>query len=109
GRKEPAHCHARLSPNADTLVSAKVLIAAAEADTEIKVQPRPAGDPLLQGAEAVYDREALRIYYSQATDPALANFHVAHEFAHHWLDELASQCAGDDIDIATPGEPEISW
>ena len=52
---------------------------------------------------------AKRIYYSGATDSAQALFLVAHEFAHHWLDELSGKCAGADIDVATPGEPEMSW
>jgi DNA helicase-2/ATP-dependent DNA helicase PcrA len=64
---------------------------------------------LLEGAEAVYDRAAKRIYYSSETHARQASFLVAHEFAHHWLDEIGGRCAGSDIDLATPGEPEMSW
>jgi DNA helicase II / ATP-dependent DNA helicase PcrA len=108
-RQEAARRHARLAPASPGIVPAQTLLTAAQEDTEIEVHSRPAGDALLEGAEAVYDRAAKRIYYSSETDARQASFLVAHEFAHHWLDELGGRCAGSDIDLATPGEPEMSW
>jgi superfamily I DNA/RNA helicase/CRISPR/Cas system-associated exonuclease Cas4 (RecB family) len=108
-RREADEWHGRLTAESADLVSAPVLLAAAETDTGIVVQKRPAGDALLDGAEATHDRLNKRIYYSAATDPDLAHFHIAHEFAHHKLEEQNNKCAGDDINIATVGEPEMSW
>ncbi len=108
-RREAAEWHGRLTAESTDLVSAPVLLAAAETDTGISVQKRPGGDALLDGAEATHDRLNKRIYYSAATESDLANFHIAHEFAHHKLEEQNNKCAGDDINIATVGEPEMSW
>jgi superfamily I DNA/RNA helicase len=64
---------------------------------------------LLEGSDAVYDGSNKRIYHSSATDADLANFHIVHEFAHHKLEEHKTQCTASDINIATVGEPEMSW
>lgn len=100
--------HLELCKGAEGLVPASELLAAAELATGIKVSPRTASDPLLDGAEAVYRPEQRRIYYSESTAPAVAAFHIAHEFAHHWLDDLVSNCRDDDLDVFTPAEPEMS-
>ncbi|RUL81894.1 ATP-dependent helicase [Tautonia sociabilis] len=100
--------HAELAPSTDDLVPATVLLDAAEALTGVRRCPRPPGDALLDGAEASYDRERLRIYYSREIEPALANFYVAHEFGHHWLDGAGASCGSLDLDVATPAEPETS-
>ena len=63
--------HAELAPSTDDLVPATVLLDAAEALTGVRRCPRPPGDALLDGAEASYDRERLRIYYSREIEPAL--------------------------------------
>lgn len=100
--------HFELANSADDLVPATDLLVAAEATTGIKAERRPGDDALLDGAEALYSREQQRIYYSAATDPFLALFHVTHEYAHHWLDEIFSTCRGDDLNPTTPFEPEMS-
>jgi superfamily I DNA/RNA helicase len=64
---------------------------------------------LLEGSDAVYDGSNKRIYYSAATDADLTHFHIVHEFAHHKLEEHKNQCTASDINIATVGEPEMSW
>jgi DNA helicase II / ATP-dependent DNA helicase PcrA len=100
--------HDECANGSDALVSAKALLASAQAMTQIKVVGRPAGDTLLDGAEAAYDRERHRIYFSNATAQPLAQFHVAHEFAHHWLDAAGAACANADLDPLVPSEPEMS-
>lgn len=100
--------HNELSGNQPSLVSAGILLAAAQAATDIKIIGRPADDPLLDGAEAAYDREQGLIYHSQATRTDLLQFHLAHEFGHHWLDEAGASCAHADIDLLVPSEPEMS-
>lgn len=107
-RRQAQKRHAELAGGAQGLVPAVELLAAAESTTGIKVSSRPANDPLLDGAEAVYLREQKQIYCSESTGPAVKAFHIAHEFAHHWLDDLVSSCRGDDLDLFTPTEPEMS-
>jgi Zn-dependent peptidase ImmA (M78 family) len=63
---------------------------------------------LLDGAEAAYDRDRKRIYFSNAAAQDLAHFYVAHEFAHHWLGELGAACGNADINPLVPSEPEMS-
>lgn len=100
--------HNELCKNQPSLVPAATLLAAAQAATQIKVIGRPAGDTLLDGAEAAYDREQALIYHSLATPADLLQFHLAHEFGHHWLDEAGASCAHADIDALVPSEPEMS-
>lgn len=107
-RRQARLRHADLARSAEDLVPAVDLLAAAEASTGITRIARASNDPLLDGAQAVYSREHNRIYFSDATDSRLAAFHVAHEYAHHWLDETVARCGTDDLDVATPAEPEMS-
>src|SRR5690242_1952575 len=107
-RRQARLRHADLAGATDTLVPAAALLQAAETSTAIKRIPRPANDPLLDGADAVYSREHGHIYFSDATDSRSAAFHIAHEYAHHWLDETVARCSGHDLDVATPAEPEMS-
>lgn len=100
--------HEEMGAPTEDLVPAVNLLAAAEASTGIKRLARPPDDALLDNAEALYSRERKIIYFSQATAPELAAFHVAHEYAHHWLEEVLTECRGADLDLATPAEPEMS-
>jgi DNA helicase-2/ATP-dependent DNA helicase PcrA len=100
--------HNELCDNQPSLVPATTLLAAAQVATGIKVIGRPAGDTLLDGAEAAYDREQALIYHSLATPADLLQFHLAHEFGHHWLDEAGAVCAHADIDVLVSSEPEMS-
>jgi DNA helicase-2/ATP-dependent DNA helicase PcrA len=99
---------AALIPPGTGLIAARDLFAAAERATGIQCHARPEGDALLAGAEALYDPDNQRIYYC-STDPSLVAFHIAHEFAHHWLDRYASHCTHEDLDLAAPAEPQMSW
>ena len=100
--------HAELAPATDELVPAAVLLAAAEEKTGIRRIPRPPGDVLLDGAEAAYDRHCRHVYYSNATEPSLANFHIAHEYGHHWLDATGTACDRAELNVSTPAEPGMS-
>lgn len=107
-RQQAQKVYQALTLDAEGLVPAPELFAAAERATGIKVSSRPANDPLLEGADAVYRPELKQIYYSEATPRELTAFHIAHEFAHHWLDGVVSNCQGGDLDVFTPAEPEMS-
>jgi DNA helicase-2/ATP-dependent DNA helicase PcrA len=107
-RRQAQLWHAELAPNTQDLVPANVILDAAEKQTGIRREARPAKDALLDNAEAVYDPEAQRIYYSADTNPALVSFHIAHEYAHHRIDAALTRCMGSDLDVATPAEPELS-
>ncbi len=100
--------HSELAPATDELVPAAALLAAAEKKTGVKRISRPPGDVLLDGAEAAYDRDCRHIYYSNATEPALANFHIAHEYGHHWLDGAGTACDHAELSVSTPAEPSTS-
>jgi len=94
----------------DDLVAATFLLSAAKVATGVSYVSCPPGDSLLDGADAVYiDIGELRqIRYSEATEERLAAFHIAHEYAHHWLNESIAKCSGHDLETLTPAEPEIS-
>jgi DNA helicase-2/ATP-dependent DNA helicase PcrA len=100
--------HDEIAQSPDALVQASVLLASAAESTGIKVVSRPPGDALLDGAEAAYDRERRRIYFSSGTGQPLAQFYIAHEFAHHWLNEAGASCAATDLNPVIPAEPELS-
>lgn len=108
-RQQADRRHAKYAGSGDALVSAEMLFRAAELETGLTREVRPQGDALLEGAEAMYDAERRRIYTSSATNLQVAAFHIAHEFAHHWLDQAGKRCGGTDLNIATPAEPEMSW
>src|SRR5216683_6411648 len=107
-RRQARLRHEDLAGSTENLVPAADLLVAAETNTGIKLEGRPQSDALLDNAEAVYNPERKRIYFSTATEPRLAAFYVAHEYAHHWLDQALTQCRGADLDVATPAEPEMS-
>jgi DNA helicase-2/ATP-dependent DNA helicase PcrA len=107
-RRQARLRHESFAGSTEDLVTAEDLLAAAEASTGVTRQTRPSGDALLDGACAVYHPEHKRIYYSEVTDSAIAAFQVAHEYAHHWLDEVLTGCGADDLDFETPAEPEMS-
>lgn len=107
-RRIARHRHDELANGVESLVSSEVLLASAQEATGIKVVGRPAGDALLDGAEAAYDRDRKRIYFSRETPAAVSRFHIAHEFAHHWLDQFGAACSNADLELFVPSEPEIS-
>lgn len=100
--------HDSLCKEQSSLVPASDLLSAAAETTGVKCEARPKDDALLDGAEAVLDRDLNVILYSNLTEPRLAAFHLAHEYAHFWLEEVQARCGGADLDLETPAEPEMS-
>lgn len=99
--------HAMLCADIELIPASELLKLAAE-ETGLQVIGRPTGDVLLDGAEAAYDGELAVIYYSRDVDEYLANFYIAHEFGHHWLDEPGAACSAEDLVAHTATEPELS-
>jgi DNA helicase-2/ATP-dependent DNA helicase PcrA len=100
--------HYSLCRGATSLVPAQDLLLGAERETGIKSESHPPSDALLDGAEAVLDRDLKLIVYSNVTESRLLAFHLAHEYAHFWLDEVQVRCDAADLDLGTPAEPEMS-
>ena len=65
--------------------SAESLLAAADRLTGFERIGLPAGDPLLDGGEAVLDLDMERIWFNCEIEPRLALFYQTHEYAHLWL------------------------
>ncbi len=100
--------HLELYPTTVGLVPAADLLVEAEKVTGVRRLCVPAGDVLLDGAEAIYDREGHRILYSNGLAEDIARFYVAHEYGHHRLHDAQASCCDDDLDAWTPAEPEGS-
>jgi len=92
----------------DALVPSDALIDAATRASGVSIFKRPPGDALLDGGEACYDAEGLRIFVSDALETDQWAFHVAHEFGHHRLHRHTMSCEGDAIDVATAAHPNAS-
>ena len=88
-------------------VSAKALIDAAARITHVERVPVKRSSSLLGGSVALYDPEVGKIWYADDFPAARLWLHLAHEYAHIWLDgpDGRVSCRGDDIDIglAEPG------
>lgn len=85
--------------------SAAALLAAAAELTGIHPLRLPAGDPLLEGALAMLDRDAQSIFYSRDTDPALVPLLVGHEYAHLWLGHgNCTHCSAEQINLEASEE-----
>ena len=65
--------------------SAESLLAAAERLTGFERIGLPAGDSLLDGADAALDHGMKRVWFNREVEPGLALFYQAHEYAHLWL------------------------
>ena len=65
--------------------SAGSLLAAAERLTGFERIGLPAGDSLLDGADAALDHDMKRVWFNREVEPRLAFFYQAHEYAHLWL------------------------
>jgi DNA helicase-2/ATP-dependent DNA helicase PcrA len=78
--------------------SASALLAAAEQRTQVKRQRVHAGDPLLDGGEAMLDPEVHMIWFNCDVQPDLAIFYQAHEYAHLWIDGARATCHAGDVD-----------
>src|SRR5260370_42042973 len=87
-RSQARDYHARVRTATHGDVSAQALLKAAASITGISAEPVPAGDPLLDGGEAVLDREINVIWYNADIEPELARFFIAHEHAHCWLHDI---------------------
>ncbi len=87
-------------------VAAEAILAAAADATGIKRVPLSSDDPLLDGGDAVYDRELKRVWYCRDTERELAVVYQAHEFAHHWLGHAErARCDQNDLDPEAPEDP----
>lgn len=89
--------HAQMLSVANGDASVEALLQAAEQTTGIQRMPVPAGDPLLDGGEAMLDIEAGIIWYNADLDPRVAHFYQAHEYAHLWIDGANASCSTDDM------------
>ena len=87
------------------LVTAELLLTAADRLTGFKRIPLPAGDPLLDGGEAVLDLEMQRIWFNRDVSQSLALFYQAHEYAHLWLHPGRVNLAEFDLDPEAVEEP----
>ena len=65
--------------------SAESLLAASERLTGFERIGLPAGDTLLDGAEATLDYDMERVWFNRDVEPSLTHFYQAHEYAHLWL------------------------
>lgn len=77
--------------------AATALLAAAEQLTQFKRKPVHAGDPLLDGGEAMLDPEVQVIWFNCDVPPELAVFYQAHEYAHLWIDGAGATCHASDV------------
>lgn len=94
---------ARLRASLAGVATAEALLAAADRETGIKRVPVRAGDPLLDGGDAVYDPEPQRIWYNHEIGPELAAVYQAHEYAHVWLKHDGRvRCDRSDLDPEAP-------
>lgn len=84
-RRHHERLRRRCQPLTDPLFPAEQLLAAAAAETGLSLYPVPPGDPLLAGAQAVFNRHFACVYYDQSLPPSTTRFIQAHEFAHFWL------------------------
>ncbi len=97
--------HARIRAVAFGEVSAQALLEAAARITHIRAEPVPAGDSLLNGGEAVLDREISVIWFNADIEPVLSRFYIAHEYAHYWLHNISAICGQTDVDALTGEAP----
>lgn len=80
--------------------AAIALLQAAAQLTEIHPVALRAGDPLLEGAEAMLDRAAQSIFYSGETEAAAVPLLIGHEFAHLFLQHGAcTHCSAEQINL----------
>ena len=97
-RSQARAYHTRMHESAANDISARVLFEAAADATGIKCIPVHAGDPLLDGGEAVLDREFQTIWFNADIEPHQTTFLIAHEYAHLWLHGVDIICGQSDID-----------
>jgi len=87
-------------------IAARAILDAAQQDTGVRLFAVGAGDPLLDGGEAVYDPDPKRIWYNCEVEPEVLAMHQAHEFAHVLLQHAGrSNCKQEDLDAESPENP----
>jgi DNA helicase-2/ATP-dependent DNA helicase PcrA len=104
-RSQAESQHTRLRVGTCGVVTAQALLEAAAHDTGIQAVPVHAGDTLLNGGDAVLDREISVIWYNADIEPELARFYIAHEYAHYWLHDVSAICGQTDVDPLTSEAP----
>ena len=97
--------HARMRAASSGEVSAQALLEAAARSTGIQAEPLHAGDSLLDGGEAVLDREFSVIWFNADIELELARFYITHEYAHYWLHDISAICGQTDVDPLTSEAP----
>jgi DNA helicase II / ATP-dependent DNA helicase PcrA len=80
------------------VVSSADLLTAADALTGLERVPRPAGDPLLYGGDAVLDLKWERIWFNQDVEAGLGRFYQVHEYAHYWLHQDSLSCSASVLE-----------
>src|SRR5690349_20513581 len=106
-RREAQNWHEALSAEANGARSAEALLEAAQRLTGIPCHRCAAGDPLLCGAEALYDPdegEHGAIYFDADADPGMVAFYRMHEYAHHKRHHGRSGCSAEALDPETSEE-----
>src|SRR5438034_11496973 len=78
--------------------SAEDLLAAAEQCTGIKRKPLRAGDPFLDGSDAMLDPVAQTIWFNSGVDPQVLAYYQIHEYGHYWIDGAHATCYTSDLD-----------
>ena len=86
-------------------LSAESLLVAADRLTSFQRVGLPAGDPLLDGSDAVLDFEMEHIWFNRDVDTRLALFYQAHEYAHLWLHRGSGILREFDLDPEAFEEP----
>lgn len=79
--------------------SSEALIKAALALAGLNACPVADNDSNLCGGEAVLDRDAAAIFYKKSVSTALAQFEIAHELGHFWMDGDSLPCDESGFDL----------
>lgn len=79
--------------------SSEALIEAALALVGLNACPVADDDSNLCGSEAVLDRDADAIFYKGSVSTALAQFEIAHELGHFWMDGDSLPCDESCFDL----------
>ncbi len=85
--------------------SAESLLAVAERLTGFERIGLPAGDSLLDDAEATLDHGMKMVWFNREVEPRLARFYQAHEYAHLWLHPERENQAEFNLDPEAIEEP----
>jgi len=80
------------------------LVQAAVNSVDYELISRDQEDTLLNGAEAVLDRDMAAIYYKNSVTNETAATLIAHELGHLDMHDEVTVCSEKDIDVSSPNE-----